>query len=242
MIRGRSYPRRGLHGELVHDIGVRILRGDLRPGDSLPLDELAADDQGVSRTVVREVVKVLAAKGLIESRPKTGTIVRDRRSWNLIDPDVLAWRLEADPSDAFFLDVVELRLLIEPAAAGLAAARATADETRELRETFSVMEQGVGVGEDAWIAADVRFHSIILESCHNELLGQLGANLRGVFQASFTRTVSFSAPSIPMHGAICMAIDAHDAEGAEAAMRALIERTAERLKRSRRANADGRPR
>jgi DNA-binding FadR family transcriptional regulator len=228
-----------LHGELVHDIGVRILRGDLKPGEQIPLDDLAAADQGVSRTVVREVIKVLAAKGLIESRPKTGTHVRDRRSWNLIDPDVLAWRLEADPSDAFFFDVVELRLLIEPAAAGLAAARATTDEIADLRATFSVMEQGVEVGEQAWIAADVRFHSIILDSCHNELLGQVGGNMRAVFQASFTRTVRFSAPSIPMHGEICAAIERRDAAGAEVAMRELIEKTAERLKRSRGEQSDG---
>ena len=105
-MKARTYPRRGLHGELVHDVGVRILRGELEPGDSLA-DEW---DDEVSRTVVREAVKVLAAKGLIVSRPKTGTQVRDRRYWHLLDPDVLAWRLGARAGRAsFFVNVFETR-------------------------------------------------------------------------------------------------------------------------------------
>ena len=96
-MKDRTYPRRGLHRQLVHDIGVRILRGELRPGDSLVTDA-EADGETVSRTVVREAIKVLAAKGLVVARPRTGTHVRDRRYWNLMDPDVLAWRLEANPA------------------------------------------------------------------------------------------------------------------------------------------------
>ena len=93
-MKDRTYPKRGLHGELVHAIGVRIVRGDLLPGDPLPTD-VDGVETDVSRTVVREAIKVLAAKGLVVSRPKTGTQVRERRYWNLIDPDVLAWRTEA---------------------------------------------------------------------------------------------------------------------------------------------------
>ena len=100
MTKDRTYPRRGLHGQLVHDIGLRILRGQLEPGDSLAAEW---GDQDVSRTVVREAVKVLAAKGLIVSRPKTGTQVRERRYWHMLDPDVLAWQVEAEPRDDFYL-------------------------------------------------------------------------------------------------------------------------------------------
>src|SRR6516164_5559747 len=82
-----QYPELSLHGRIVHAIGRRIVSGDLRPGDLLPSEP----DLGASRTVVREAVKVLAAKGLVESRPKTGTRVRPREAWNLLDPDVLAW-------------------------------------------------------------------------------------------------------------------------------------------------------
>src|SRR5919198_5501039 len=93
-MKGRTYPRRGLHGAVVHEIGVRIVRGELEPGDTLPENGLL-DEAGVSRTVLREAIKVLAAKRLVESRPKTGTRVRPRRDWNLLDPDVLAWQIEA---------------------------------------------------------------------------------------------------------------------------------------------------
>src|ERR1041384_698122 len=95
MTKVRTYPRRGLHGAVVHDIGVRIVRGDLQPGDPLPTEEELGSQLAVSRTVLREAVKVLAAKRLVDSRPKTGTRVLDRSDWNLLDPDVLAWQFEA---------------------------------------------------------------------------------------------------------------------------------------------------
>src|SRR5881628_1717221 len=124
----RTYPRRGLHGAVVHDVGVRILRGDLAPGDPLPNEDELSGELAVSRTVLREAIKVLAAKRLVESRPKTGTRVRERSDWNLLDPDVLAWHLEAGLTDKFLQNTLELRGLIEPGAARLAALRATDEE------------------------------------------------------------------------------------------------------------------
>jgi DNA-binding FadR family transcriptional regulator len=223
MMKDRTYPRRGLHGELVHDIGVRIIRGELKPGDPV-MTEL--DEQEVSRTVVREAVKVLAAKGLITARPKTGTQVRDRRFWNVLDPDVLSWRLEADPGDDFYVDVFETRRLIEPAVAGLAATRATAEEVASLEEAYAAMEASVGKDLDAYIAADVRFHETILEGCHNELLTHLGSTLRGVFRATFTRTQGVAEHTLPMHLAVLEGIRANEPRATEAAMRGLIETTA----------------
>ena len=89
-----TYPRRGLHGEVVHSIGLRIVSGDILPGEPLPPEDELVGDLSVSRTVVREAVRVLAEKGLVEARPKTGTRVRPRSDWNIGDPDVLSWRLE----------------------------------------------------------------------------------------------------------------------------------------------------
>src|SRR6187551_3409488 len=123
MTKRRTYPRRGLHGAVVHEIGVRIVNGDLQPGETLP-DNGFLIDADVSRTVVRETIKVLAAKGLVESRPKVGTRVRPRRDWNLLDPDVLAWQVEAGADPGFLDQALELRRMIEPAAARLAAERA----------------------------------------------------------------------------------------------------------------------
>src|SRR4029453_11093357 len=123
MTKRRTYPRRGLHGAVVHEIGVRIVNGELKPGDTLP-DNGFFDGADVSRTVVREAIKVLAAKGLVESRPKVGTRVRPRRDWNLLDPDLLAWQIEAGPDARFLEQAVELRRMIEPAAARLPPERA----------------------------------------------------------------------------------------------------------------------
>lgn len=226
-MKDRTYPRRGLHGELVHDIGMRILRGELEPGNALPTDGDVTGET-VSRTVVREAIKVLAAKGLVEARPKTGTQVRERRYWNLMDPDVLTWRLEANRGDNFFIDVFELRRVIEPAAAGLAAARASEAEVEELEHALADMEAAVG-DRDAYIAADVRFHTVILDASHNELLAHLGGTLRAVFRASFTRTLPIARDTIPQHAAIAAAIRGGDSSTATTAMLELIDRTAASL-------------
>src|SRR5712691_5374636 len=104
-----GYPRGGLHGQIVHSIGRRILRGEILPGEVLPLDS----GLPASRTVQREAIKVLAAKGLVESRPKTGTRVRPRQSWNLLDPDVLAWQQDGAVDDALLRKLTEVRRIIE---------------------------------------------------------------------------------------------------------------------------------
>src|SRR5882762_613163 len=130
-----QYPEQSLHGRIVHAIGRRILSGDLRPGELLP----AEPELGASRTVVREAVKVLAAKGLVESRPKTGTRVRPPASWNLLDPDVLAWQQEGTPQPIFLRKLTEVRLIVEPAAAELAARRARAPELTTLDGAFLEM-------------------------------------------------------------------------------------------------------
>jgi DNA-binding FadR family transcriptional regulator len=226
MMKDRTYPRRGLHGSLVHDVGVRILRGELEPGDSLAGEW---DEQDVSRTVVREAVKVLVAKGLIVSRPKTGTHVRERRYWHMLDPDVLAWRLEAAPDDDFYMAVLELRRLIEPAVAALAATRASDEEVAELESAFARMSETAGCDLEAYIEADVTFHDVILAGCHNELLTHLGSTLRGVFRASFTRTQGIAEQTLPLHEAVLDGIRDGDTEAAEASMRGLIETTAASL-------------
>src|SRR5215475_2628274 len=139
---GRShhgYPRRNLHGQIVHTIGKQILRGDLRPGDPIPVPH----DLPASRTAVREAIKVLAAKGLVEARPKTGTRVRSREAWNLLDPDVLAWRQDGAPPLRFVRSVTELRSIIEPAAASLAATRASSTDLAAIDRAYQDMEAAV---------------------------------------------------------------------------------------------------
>jgi GntR family transcriptional regulator, galactonate operon transcriptional repressor len=228
------YPRRGLHGQIVHRIGVQIVRGELKPGDVVPADELSAE-LGLSRTVFREAVKVLAAKGLVEARPKTGTRVRPRAAWNLLDPDVLAWRSEATPDGDFFRNIVEMRRIVEPEATRLAAERATPAEIAGIEADFREMEAAIDDPE-AYLEADLRFHELILEACHNELLAHMAGTMRAVFRAlfvvTFPRSPRTSRRATALHGEIVAAVAARDGAAAEASMRELIEDTAKRLPRS----------
>ena len=113
-----SRSRRNLCGQVVYDLGCRILAGEVKPGDPLPQEWTLCDQMGVSRTVVREAIKSLAAKGLVESRAKRGTIVRPARVWNYLDPEVLDWQARADVDGRHLFHLTELRQTIEPPAAG----------------------------------------------------------------------------------------------------------------------------
>lgn len=230
MTKGRTYPRRGLHGAVVHEIGVRILNGELKPGDTLP-DNGVLDEADVSRTVVREAIKVLAAKGLVESRPKVGTRVRPRRDWNLLDPDVLAWQVEAGADPRFLEQALELRRMIEPAAARLAAERASEPQIAALYEAYEEMF-AAGDDLDAFMAPDLRFHSLLLEACGNELLEHMTEIFTAVLRTVFAYSSS-SSRSYPRaarrHRAIVKAIEARDPDAAEQAVLRLIDDTKRNL-------------
>src|SRR3569832_901286 len=124
---GKSGARR-IHGSIAHELGVAIVTGRRLPGATLPGEVEFSEQLQVSRSAYREAVRILAAKGLGESRPKAGTRVSERSRWNLLDPDVLAWTFEGEPSDEFIRDLFELRMIVEPAAAELAARRRDAGD------------------------------------------------------------------------------------------------------------------
>ncbi len=117
----RTYSRRSLHGQVANEIAQRIMSGEFAPGTILPNEADFSVKLKVSRTALREAIKVLAAKGLVESRPKIGTRIRPRDHWNMLDPDVLAWQFASDDVARFADDLFEVRQIIEPAAAALAA-------------------------------------------------------------------------------------------------------------------------
>jgi DNA-binding FadR family transcriptional regulator len=195
-------------------------------GDTLP-DNGLVDEADVSRTVVREAIKVLAAKGLVESRPKVGTRVRPRRDWNLLDPDVLAWQIEAGPDALFLEQALELRRMMEPAAARLAAERATDAEIAALYEAYEEMA-AAGDDLDAFMGPDLRFHSLLLEACGNELLEHMSEIFTVVLRTVFAYSSS-SSRSYPRaarrHRAIAKAIEAGDPDAAERAVLRLIDDT-----------------
>ena len=221
------YPRRGLHGEVVYTIGRRIVSGELKPGDPLPAEDELTTDFAASRTVLREAMRVLAAKGLVEARPKTGTRVRRRDEWNILDPDVLSWRLGATHDMQLYAEMTEVRLAIEPVATRLAATRMDEVELAAVETAYAAMEEGIA-DQAAYLAADLRFHDRILAGCHNELLNHLGVVLRAVLQNTFELTTQPKASrkrALPLHKAIVDGLADRDEDRAEDAARALIADT-----------------
>ena len=239
----RMFSQRSIHGRIAHEIGQQILRGDLAPGEVLPNETDLGADFGVSRTVLREAIKVLAAKGLVESRPKTGTRVRSRRDWNLLDPDVLAWQIEAGPDADFLGQALELRRMIEPAVARLAAERATDEQIGALYEAYEEMA-AAGDDLDAFMAPDLRFHNLLVEACGNELLEHMTEILTAVLRTVFAYSSSSSRAyprAARRHRAIVQAIEARDADAAEQAVLRLIDDTKGNLASALRRRDGARP-
>jgi DNA-binding FadR family transcriptional regulator len=221
----RAYPNRGLHGRVVHEIGLRIVSGQFNPGEVLPNEAELGEELAVSRSVLRESMKVLAGKGLVEVRTKTGTRVRPRRDWHLLDPDVLSWQFEEAVRPKDLYDLVELRLIVEPSAAHLAAERHTEEELQAIKASFVKMEEHVADPE-SFIAADLEFHRAIFDASANEFLQQIvnviGVALRAARRVH-TREPARYEPSLLLHQAVLVAITAGNGPRAADAMRVLIE-------------------
>lgn len=216
---------RRLRGAVAHHLGTAIVSGAIAPGERLTSEIANAEALDVSRSAYREAVQVLAAKGLIESRPKAGTRVLPRNRWNVLDPVVLAWAFSGEPDIDFVRDLFELRGIVEPAAARLAAERRDKADIKALRETLARMRRHT-LATEAGRAADREFHDAILAATHNIALIALSASIG----AAISWTTRFKQRSralprdpIPDHARVSDAIIAGDAEAAGAAMRALVE-------------------
>jgi DNA-binding FadR family transcriptional regulator len=174
-----------LHGRVAHQIGRRVVSGEIPEGALLPREAEFADEFGVSRQAVREALKVLAAKGLVASRRRTGTQVLPRGDWNLLDPDVLAWHAAGRLPPKLLDDLVELRRLIEPAAAALAAERRAETAIAGIAAALDRMEASGGE-IDAFNFADAEFHAAIFAASGNDLIDRLSTILRPLLEASFS--------------------------------------------------------
>ena len=229
--------RRNLCGQVVHDLGCQILAGKVKPGEPLPQEAVLCDKMGVSRTVIREAIKSLAAKGLVDSRAKRGTIVLPARSWNYLDPEVLDWQSRADTSDSQLFFLTEFRQAIEPAAAALAAERATDEQLQLIRDAFERMEQHTDSVEE-FLQADLEFHSEILHAAGNLFFSPV-ANVIHVSLASSLRVTNRQASdnrtSIPPHRKVLDAISDRDPEAAREAMRSLLDDADARIKKATKA-------
>lgn len=221
--------KRSLFGQVLEGLGSRIVRGELQPGQTLPETELCRD-LGASRTVVREVLKTLSAKGLVDTRTRTGTRVLEATHWNLLDLDVLGWRYAAMPRMQFFRELFELRRMIEPNAAALAAERATAPDIKAIANAYADMQKAPHESQSA-IDADLSFHRAVLSAAHNELLTQMAGVIGAGLLTSFRISSSSFDVFVPQHGEILEAIRYGRPNAARAAMDKLLLSTRDFLER-----------
>jgi DNA-binding FadR family transcriptional regulator len=226
---------RNLHGHVVQALGLRIVGGELKQGEVLPPEATMAEDMDVSRTSLREAMKVLSAKGLVEARPKVGTRVRDARFWNQLDADVLAWRCSAMPTADFVQKLSEMREIIEPAAASSAARHRTTVQLKRMQDAFDAME--AAPDPEGWTSADLDFHEAILAATGNELLISLFSVIETALSSYFTMSAHTAANfkySLPQHRAVLLAIKDKQPAAAQRAMLKVIADTRENLSKKRR--------
>ena len=216
---------KNVHGNTVDHLGEAIVAGRYGAGAAIPPEPLLGEELGVSRTVVREAVKSLVAKGLLTTGPKVGTRVLSADNWNWFDPDVVSWQCKAGLTREFLRELQELRRVVEPAAVRMAAERATKQEIAEIEAAYEGMRKAVEEGGD-YVTYDLRFHQGLLRACGNRMMVQMskaiGALLRTSFEISTSRKDG-PKDSLPMHRAVLDAVIAHQPAKAEKAILVLIE-------------------
>ncbi|MEU0388750.1 FadR/GntR family transcriptional regulator [Streptomyces chartreusis] len=224
-----THPGKGLHGQAVEELGRRIVRGDYPPGSVV--DPVKFETElGVSKTVVREAMRVLASKGLLESKQKRGTTIRPRADWNLLDSDLLRWQGGSAPTDAFLEDLAEVRAIVEPAGARLAAARRTPSDLDAMRRALDAMA-AAGTDVDAMVEADLAFHRALLDAAHNELLSRMEVVIEAGLRVRdrIVHGARHHSDSIPVHQELLDAVEAGDPDAAVAAVESLLAQASDDL-------------
>lgn len=215
----------GLRQQTVENIGYAIVEGAYPPGHRFASQDDLSVELGVSRTVVREALGLLRDKGLIASRPRSGTVVSEHRSWNLLDPDVLRWSIAARTAMTTLSHVAEVRLVIEPAAARMAALRRSDEAAHELLDLHRAMASTVS-DFSRYIEADLAFHDAIFAAAANPVLAQMAETIRVALEGSRKLTVQVPggpATTLDLHAEVVNAILRRDDRAAARAMTELIE-------------------
>lgn len=209
---------------VVSTLGRAIANGEYDVGSVLPREQDLEARLNAGRGVVREAVKILATKGLVTVGPRHGTRIRARQDWNFLDREVLVWVGESQRDHNLLLALEETRRIIEPAAAALAAERATAAERQAIKDAYATMANH---SDDLTVAiqADRVFHLTILDATHNPVLGSFRGGLEAILNAVFAVAMPGLAPNLPNHEAVADAVESGDADGARAAMERLLDRT-----------------
>lgn len=219
--RGSGPAMRGLQARVIDGVGRQIIGGTYLTGELLPKESELEVEYGVSRTSVREGMRVLVAKGLVDIRPKIGTRVRPTEAWNVFDSDILRWHTEVGRGDVIMRNLVEVRQILEPAAARLAAGRASMDDLRRMDDALQAMSRHPGHHEQ-YAHADVDFHLAVYAASHNVLLRQFGSVVADFMYASFNVQQAASGEDlqadVESHSAVYHAIDRGSGEKAAEAM------------------------
>ncbi len=216
---------RGLHGQLVQQLGQMIVSGDLGADRPLVPEEIGQRFE-VSRTVVRESLRVLEAKGLVSARPNVGTRVRPVSDWNLLDPDIIEWRAFGPQRDDQRRELSELRSTIEPLAARLAAGHGREDVQQRLVDMAGIMSHAVTQGDALTFSrADAEFHALVLQVTGNRMLEHLSGIISSALQVSGGPVTGCDRPNeaaVALHVGIAEALASGDGAAAETAMRQLL--------------------
>jgi DNA-binding FadR family transcriptional regulator len=205
---GRSKAGLRIHGRIADELGIAIMCGKHPAGSILPTEVEAAEKLGVSRTAYREAIRFLAAKGLVESRPKVGTRVTERNAWHILDPDVLSWVFQTEPSEQFIQELFELRAILEPRAAALAAQRRTFEQLSRMGHALEEMVRH-GLADARGRAADKAFHEEILKATGNETLAALTTTIGAAVHWTTVfkqRTSTLPRDPMPEHRKVYAAI------------------------------------
>ena len=219
-------PASRVHARLAAAMGELILNGTYPPGSLLPNEAEWGRRFNASRTAVREAIKTLNGKGLLVSRPKIGSRVEPRERWNLLDRDVMAWHRAAMDEATFLMSLQEVRRILEPGVAVLAAARRSAGQLQALESALAAMRSATSPGE--MVKADVEFHLRLLAAANNELLAPFAIIIEQALAAMFDYTTRHTAhPEVvlPLHTHVVKAIAAQSQERARQAMTALLDDT-----------------
>jgi len=219
--------------QIVQDLGLAVVTGKYTATCPFPIEAELCKQYGASRSIVRESVKMLTAKGLLEARAGQGTRVQLEENWNLLDPDVLRWLLDRKYTPALLIEFNQVRLAVEPKAAAFAAANAPVKDKLAIHEAIRQMMVATDDSSEASLAADIAFHVAVLRASGNRFFAQLRELIESTLRFSIRATNSYkgvSRASIADHKKVSDAIMAGDAERAEAAMRELIEEALDLIK------------
>ncbi len=221
-----STSRRGLHQVVVEAVALDIINGRYKPGDTLPIEAELGQELSVGRSSVREAMRVLSDKGLIEVRTRIGARVTEPRYWRRLDPDVVRWSLSNGPDQKFLAFLLEARRIVEPKAAALASVRATAADLAAMELALNTMSAALPADMEACVDADVAFHFAVLVASGNPVLQEfeiiIDAAMRVAFKHSTTLARSY-ALTISCHNDVFEAIRLRRPDQAEAAMSALLD-------------------